>query len=107
MVTMQEIQDVCNQIVQQFHPEKVILFGSYAYGTPRPDSDVDLLVVMPEDAGTGLKKAIEILTCIEMRFSMDLLVRSAAQIQQRIEWKDFFMIEVVNRGKVLYESSAA
>ena len=45
MVDEQTIQDLCNRIVQDFQPERIILFGSYAYGNPTPDSDVDLLVV--------------------------------------------------------------
>ena len=46
MVTREEIQATCDDIVREFAPLQVILFGSYAYGTPKEDSDVDLLVVM-------------------------------------------------------------
>ena len=46
MVTRKEIQATCDEIVRKFAPLQVILFGSYAYGTPTEDSDVDLLVVM-------------------------------------------------------------
>ena len=42
-----EIQKLCEQISRDFRPERIILFGSHAYGSPTPDSDVDLLVVMP------------------------------------------------------------
>ena len=47
MVTRQAIQATCDDIVREFAPLQVILFGSYAYGTPTESSDVDLLVVMP------------------------------------------------------------
>ena len=47
MVNEQTIQDLCNRIVQDFQPDRIILFGSYAYGNPTPDSDVDILVVLP------------------------------------------------------------
>ena len=47
MISRQDIQTTCDDIVREFAPLQVILFGSYAYGTPTADSDVDLLVVMP------------------------------------------------------------
>jgi predicted nucleotidyltransferase len=103
MVTMQEIQDVCDQIVRQFHPEKVILFGSYAYGTPRPDSDVDLLVVMPHE-GHPAYQAARIRSALRSNFSMDVLVRDANTMRQRLEWNDLFLREVTERGRVMYES---
>ena len=43
------IKEIKNRIVSEVHPEKIILFGSYAYGTPTKDSDVDLLVIMPSE----------------------------------------------------------
>jgi predicted nucleotidyltransferase len=66
------IQQVVTQIVQEFHPERVILFGSYASGTPTPESDVDLLVVMPCE-GKETRKAIEILHTIAPKIPIDLL----------------------------------
>ena len=76
MVTRQEIQTTCDDIVQEFHPLQIILFGSYAYGTPTEDSDVDLLVVMPIPKSEFRNKAVEIRQRIQYHFSMDLLVRS-------------------------------
>ena len=60
MVDIGSIRKLAEQIVQECHPERVILFGSYAYGTPTADSDVDLLVVVPCE-GKGCRKAVEIL----------------------------------------------
>ena len=57
MVDAQRIQQVSDEIVRRFRPERIILFGSYAYGTPTETSDVDLLVVMPAD-GRDIRKAI-------------------------------------------------
>lgn len=67
MVNDQTIQDLCNHIVQEFHPDRIILFGSYASGNPTPDSDVDLLVLLPF-AGKNLRKSLEILTRTNPRF---------------------------------------
>ena len=46
-IPMQVIRDYARRVAERFQPEKIILFGSYAYGTPHEDSDVDILVVMP------------------------------------------------------------
>lgn len=98
-----QIKSLCRQIVENFNPQKIILFGSYAYGKPTADSDVDLLVVMPlKEKNT--KKAIEILACLKTTLPTDLLVRTPEQVRERIEMGDFFMQEIVERGKVLYEA---
>ena len=100
---MSNIQKLAAQIVQKFHPERVILFGSYAYGTPTPDSDVDLLVVMPCE-GKETRKAIEILHTINPKIPVDLLVRTPERLQQRLAWNDFFLQEVMEKGQILYEA---
>jgi uncharacterized protein len=100
---MDEILQLNERIVQEFQPERVILFGSYAYGTPDSDSDVDLLVVLPFE-GQGCRKSLEIIAAVEPSFAVDLLVRTPQQLQQRLEWNDFFIREIVEKGKVLYEA---
>jgi uncharacterized protein len=102
MVSLDSIQAVADQIARQFHPEKIILFGSYAYGTPRDDSDVDLLVVMPFE-GNALHKAVEIISSLANKFAIDLLVRSEEQLQQRAEMNDYFIQEITGKGQILYD----
>jgi uncharacterized protein len=97
------IQELSQQIAAQFAPERIILFGSYAYGEPTADSDVDILVVMPFE-GHPFRQAAEILNRISPTFSVDLLVRTAEQLDERLALGDFFLREVVTKGKILYES---
>jgi uncharacterized protein len=104
MVEMHKILELSQKIAEAFEPEQIILFGSYAYGSPTEDSDVDLLVVGPYE-GQGFRKAAEILNHTNPKFSVDLLVRTAHELQQRLEWGDFFLREIVEKGKVLYEAS--
>lgn len=108
MVTRQQIHQLARRIAQEFRPERIILFGSYAYGKPTEDSDVDLLVVMPVRNEAVLKKAVEIYTAIDRAkaapFSFDLLVRTPSQIHRRVALHDFFVREITERGKVLYET---
>ncbi len=102
MVTMQQIEEVSSRIAARFQPEKIILFGSYAYGEPTEESDVDLLVIMPFE-GHNVRKALEIVTHVDPPFGIDLLVRQSEQIAQRLAWNDWFLHEIMQKGKVLYE----
>ena len=106
MVQMDQIRELSRSIGQQFKAEKVILFGSYAYGRPAPDSDVDLLVVM-RFQGKGAWKSLEILNRLKPRFAVDLLVRTPAQLRRRVQWNDFFLKEILAQGQVLYEADHA
>ena len=107
MVTREEIQATCDDIVQEFTPLQVILFGSYAYGTPTEDSDVDLLVVMDIPKSEFRNKAIEIRERIPSHFNMDLLVRSPEEIAYRVAYNDWFLREITEKGDFLYGSAAA
>jgi uncharacterized protein len=100
------IQNVVDQIIDLFHPQKIILFGSYAYGTPRPESDVDLLVIM-DTQKSGLEQTSMICKQIKYRFGLDLIVYTPQVLAQRLEWGDSFLKEIIRRGTTLYESSHA
>ena len=106
MIDMQSIEEMTARIVQEFAPEQIILFGSYAYGTPTADSDVDLLVILPFE-GKAPRKSLEILNKINPKFAVDLLVCTPEQVQQRLAWNDFFLQEIIEQGKVLYEAAHA
>lgn len=97
------IASLSKQIAQQFQPQKIVLFGSYAYGKPDADSDVDLLVVMPFE-GRSVRQAIKIRQCISTVMPLDLMVRTPDQIRERIQLGDYFIKEIIERGTVLYES---
>ena len=102
-VPRKQIEAIANRIGAEFHPLRGVLFGSYAYGTPTSDSDVDLLVVMSHQ-GSGSKTAIEIMRRVEPRIPLDLVVRSPEEVRERLKWNDFFLQEISERGQVLYES---
>lgn len=68
------IHKLAREIATRFHPEKIILFGSHAYGRPHPDSDVDLLVIMPTKNMLG--QAVRICQAMDYHFPLDLMVRT-------------------------------
>ena len=97
------IRRFARQVVERFHPDKVILFGSYAYGRPHVDSDVDILVVMP--ARNQIDQAVRISLAIDPPFPLDIIVRTPKNMRWRLEEGDSFLQEIVSRGKVLYEKA--
>jgi predicted nucleotidyltransferase len=104
MVRKESINELAERIAREFHPQKIILFGSSALGTATEDSDVDLLVIMPTE-GSGLRKAAEIMNKISPRIPVDLIVRDPEDVQRRLEANDFFLREVTEKGKILYVSA--
>jgi predicted nucleotidyltransferase len=101
-IPLPAIKRFARKIAAKFRPHKIILFGSYAYGKPHNESDVDLLVVMP--ASDVVNMAIRISLAFEREFSYDLIVRTPKQIKQGFLDNDWFLREIVERGKVLYEA---
>ncbi len=94
------IRRFARQVAERFKPEKIILFGSYAYGTPHADSDVDILVIMP--ARNELDQAVRISLAVEAPFPLDIIVRTPQKLAWRLKEGDWFLREVVSQGKVLY-----
>lgn len=104
MISQQQIDDITMQIASSYHPDRIILFGSYAYGNPSEDSDLDLLVVLPFE-GRPVYKSIEILEMLHPTVPLDIIVRTPEQLASRLAQHDFFLHEVIQKGKVLYEAS--
>lgn len=100
-LTQRDISLFADQVARQFKPQKIILFGSYAYGRPTEDSDVDILVILPFQ-GRNPEKATEIWMATKPRFPIDIMVRKPAELQKRLKMGDFFLREITEKGKVLY-----
>jgi predicted nucleotidyltransferase len=107
MIDRRDILATCEDIAREFHPERIVLFGSYAYGTPTEDSDADLLVVMDIPEVETRQQAVAIRQRIPRRFRMDLIVRTPRELAFRVKHNDWFYREILEHGKVLYESADA
>ena len=103
MVNTHQIQGIGRTIAKRFNPRQIILFGSYAYGTPTEDSDLDLLVVM-DHTEPAARKAAEIRLALPSNIPMDVIVRSPKRVQERLDMEDGFMGDICNRGRSLYEA---
>ena len=100
------IAELTRRIAGTFHPRRIILFGSYACGQPRPESDVDLLVVMDTPL-SEMQQALEIRQELNPLFGLDLIVYTPSRLAQRLAWGDSFLREIIEKGKILYESPDA
>ena len=104
MVTRQEIQAICDDIVREFAPLQVMLFGSYAYGTPTESSDIDVLVVMPVAKSETRRQEREIKARIACPFRLHVLVHSPEDLAYRLSYNDWFLREITEKGEVLYQT---
>jgi predicted nucleotidyltransferase len=104
-IPMRVIRRFAHQVAERFQPDKVILFGSYAYGTPHADSDVDILVIMP--CRNQLDQAAKISLTVDPPFPLDIIVRKPHNLRWRLEEGESFHTEIVTKGKVLYEKKHA
>jgi uncharacterized protein len=102
-VPLRVIRRFARQVASQFRPDKIVLFGSHAYGAPDADSDVDILVVMP--ARNQHDQAVRIRLAIPAPFPMDLIVRTPKNLEWRLREGESFHTEIMTKGKILYEKS--
>ena len=108
LVQRAAIKALCEELGRKFKPERIVLFGSYAYGAPTPHSDVDLMVIMPLKRGERpVQRAHQMRQGVDTPFALDLLVRTPQFIAERLEERDMFIEEVMARGQVMYESEHA
>lgn len=103
-ISRRTISDFARKVAKRFNPQKIILFGSYAYGKPTEDSDVDILIIMPFK-GRNPEKATEIWMATKPNFPIDIMVRKPSELKKRVKMGDFFLREITEKGKVLYEAA--
>jgi predicted nucleotidyltransferase len=106
MVAMREIRALGRRIAERFKPRRIVLFGSYAYGTPTEDSDVDLFIIM-RNRVDEVHKAVEIRLTLDVPFPMDIVVRTPVNVRKRLAMGDPFVQDILERGRVLYEAPDA
>jgi predicted nucleotidyltransferase len=103
MITVSEIERYCAAIAREFSPQRIVLFGSYAWGKPTADSDVDLMIVLPKTRGSK-RPSLEIRQRVNAGFPVDILVRPPKEIARRLREGDSFITEIMAHGRVMYEA---
>lgn len=106
MIDQSKLRAMSRRIVEEFQPDKVVLFGSHASGTAKSDSDADFLVIL-SFRGKASRKAAEILDRVNPSFPVDLIVRTPEQVRRRLALGDCFLRDVLENGRILYERTHA
>lgn len=104
MTAEQEIERIVRRIVEEYHPLKVILYGSYAYGTPDADSDIDMLIIK-DTRERFIDRFVEVKRLVadsNRRIPFEPIVLTPGEIERRLAIGDQFIQEIMTRGKVLY-----
>lgn len=97
------LRPAIQKLVDELHPEKIVLFGSYAYGKPNPHSDVDLLIILKTNESLKERSWMVSRLLLPRPFPVDILVKTPKEIEKALKSGDFFLQEILERGKVLYE----
>ena len=103
-ITKEKIDALAEKIAKAYKPEKIILFGSRAWGNPGPDSDVDLFIVKEtkDDRHTRSMEVGDLLW--KVGFPVDILVYTPQEVARRLHLRDFFIEDVMQKGRVLYQT---
>ena len=102
MISRETIKEITRKIAENFNPEKIILFGSYAWGKPERDSDLDLFVIM-ESKERPLRRAASMRHALKDDYiPMDILVRTPEEIRYRMNIGDPFIRKILRDGQVIY-----
>ena len=104
MIKEEEIQNIVTKIAQEYEPEKIILFGSFAWGKPTKDSDVDLLIIKNTEQ-SFFERNRTIRKIINGFLPVDILVKTPKEVEKRLILGDFFYKNIINKGKEIYDRS--
>src|ERR1700738_3749325 len=100
--TTNQLKDITRKLAHEFKPEKIILFGSWAWGTPTSESDVDLFIIKPSTE-KRLEREKSVYRIIrKSAIPIDVLVYTPAEVKRRLSFEDPFVTQIVNKGRVLY-----
>jgi predicted nucleotidyltransferase len=102
-ITSKLLKKISHRIVKKIKPDKIILFGSYAYGNPNPDSDLDFFIIKDTEL-SFIKRFGWVSDALYPRLiPMDFIVKTPKEVEERLKLFDPFIKEIINNGKVLYE----
>lgn len=104
MRNQKEIKKIVNRIAKEYKPEKIYLFGSYAWGKPNQDSDFDLFIIKKTKEDRRLRQ-LKVRKIIKGELPVDILVYTPKEAERRLKIGDFFVEDIFNKGKILYETT--
>jgi uncharacterized protein len=106
MITKEQIQEATKRLVEVYQPEAIYLFGSYAWGEPDEDSDIDLMIVVEDDVNvewTAYKKGKWAIR--DLKITNDILVENKKVFKDRAKHPSMLEHEIITKGQKLYENT--
>ncbi len=101
-VVEEKLKEITEKIVKEFQPEKIILFGSWAWGEPKRGSDIDLFI-LKESQERRIERERQVQRILRgSRLPVDILVYTPEEVERRLWLEDFFIGKILSRGKILY-----
>jgi len=97
-----EIQNIVKQLVEKYKPQKIILFGSAAWGKFGPSSDLDFLIIKEKTPHLGVDRMREVDRLVETSLPCDFLVAKPSEVETRLKMGDPFLKTIFEKGKILY-----
>lgn len=100
------IKKITDILIEKYHPDKIILFGSYAYGLPDEDSDLDILIIKDKEEKRRVERFIEVKRIIfnpEIKIPVSPIILTNDEVEERLNMGDDFLEDILTKGKVLYE----
>jgi len=101
----EEIDNIVEQLVRLYKPDKVILFGSLAQGQIHQDSDIDLFIIKSDVPEMGVDRIRQLDGLIKYRLATDFIVYKPDELDRRLQMGDPFVKNILDNGKVLYETA--
>lgn len=103
MIEKEKLDEIVARLVSEFSPEKIILYGSYAWGKPHKDSDLDLLVVVDDDASKPTRRSARAYKCLRgLRIPVEIIVSTRKELERYKDVPASFTRKILQKGQVLY-----
>jgi len=103
-IKQKDIQAVVKKIAENYKPEKIYLFGSFAWGKPTYDSDVDLFIIK-EANERRFDRQLQVRRMLSSEVPVDILVYNKGEIEYRLRWGDLFIKKILTQGKLIYDNT--
>ncbi|MDE3090320.1 MAG: nucleotidyltransferase domain-containing protein [Chloroflexota bacterium] len=104
--TNQQLDQAVDRLVKEFEPQKIVLFGSYVWGTPRPDSDIDLLVIVESSPLSPTRRAAQAYRCLQgLKIPVEVIVSTRHEIERYRSVPASLTRRILERGQVVYGQS--
>ncbi len=100
-----EIQNIVNQLVRLYKPEKIILFGSLAKDQIKQGTDIDLFIIKSDVPELGVDRIRQLDALIKYRLATDFIVYKPQELEQRLKLGDPFVKTILKEGKMLYDAA--